>query len=300
MIPWAIYSVGVVLTLIGICISSIWFIVPGVAGLAAGVVLMYRRMRIQKLTGRKRKIQVLISAGSVLFFLCFPGFLAVEKGSPLVTLFFYGAVTGLVLYAAALCVYVAGRIVRHKIEAIIMKVADIEKHETDKAGRTGGKVRVLFRMEASGSLAEALIVNLGVMIIAAGLLFLLLLVRTIFTLGLFIAGIVVIALYLMIDRLVWERSGIRAVEVDPDGINFYRGRERIIVRVEAGQITGINVFRKLNRKVVNIMLGGSASRVMPGVTMFSGPRIRVTNDLFNDREFDEFIERLKAFMPAAR
>ena len=102
--------------------------------------------------------------------------------------------------------------------------------------------------------------------------------------------------YMLIDYLWWIKRGIRVVEVDAGGINLYRGKRLLLTRIEGGQITGVNRFDKLGRVIVNIMLGGAVTRG-PGVTLFSGPRLRITNDNFNNREFEQFVARAQKFAP---
>jgi hypothetical protein len=100
-----------------------------------------------------------------------------------------------------------------------------------------------------------------------------------------------------IDYKRWMKKGIQMVSIDTDGLTVYRGRELIQTRVDKKQITGINVFKKLNRRIVNILLGGYADKSLPGVTLFSGPRIRITDDAFREAEFGIFIEKLQEIKP---
>jgi len=147
-----------------------------------------------------------------------------------------------------------------------------------------------FSMAASrGSL---LVVNLGGIIVGIILLFLLLLVRTIFMLGLFIFGSIVIALYMLVDYLLWQKNGVRSVTVDGQGIILRRGEALAKARILKEQVNQINVYRKLNRVQVIIFTGGAPEKVAPGVTLFTGPRVRLTNDAFSDQDFQEFLKML--------
>jgi hypothetical protein len=148
-----------------------------------------------------------------------------------------------------------------------------------------------FSMTASRS--SLIIVNLGGIIVGGLLLLVLLLVRTIYSLALFIAGTGILAVYMAADYAVWNRRGIRRVDVDREGITLVRGNALKVERLDRGRITGIEVFRKLNRVKVVIYTGGASEKVMPGVTMFTGPRVLVTNDAFVDAEFEKFIGVLK-------
>ncbi|HEX7320912.1 MAG TPA: hypothetical protein VF399_11225 [bacterium] len=148
-----------------------------------------------------------------------------------------------------------------------------------------------FSMTASrGSL---LIVNLGGVIVGIILLLLLLFIRTIFTLGLFIIGSFIIALYMLVDYLMWHKNGVRMVTVDGQGIALRRGEALISSRILKEQVSQVNVYYKLNRAQIVIFTGGTPEKVAPGVTLFTGPRVRLTNDAFADRDFDEFIKTLK-------
>jgi hypothetical protein len=149
---------------------------------------------------------------------------------------------------------------------------------------------IFFSMTASrGSL---LVVNLGSVITGVILLFLLLLVRTIFTLGLFIVGSFMIAPYMLVDYLMWHKNGVRSVTVDSQGITLRRGEALISSRIMIEQFNEVNVYHKLNRAQVVIFTGGAPEKAAPGVTLFTGPRVRLTNDAFSDRDFDEFIRTL--------
>ncbi|MCK4352060.1 hypothetical protein KAW65_01485 [candidate division WOR-3 bacterium] len=154
------------------------------------------------------------------------------------------------------------------------------------------KQEEIFRMEASAS--SLLIVNIIGGIVAGGvLLFFLLAIRGLYASLIFIVMLLALALYFIIDYLRWRENGIRVIEIDESGINVYRGEQKQLSRIEASQITDINVFKKINRKVVNIILGGKVHKVLPGVTLFSGPRLRITNDAFEDKDFNTFVDRLK-------
>jgi hypothetical protein len=125
-------------------------------------------------------------------------------------------------------------------------------------------------------------------IVVLGLLFL----RRLFHPGLFVFTVIVLVLYMMIDYLLWLQRGIRRIELYDDRIVIYRGTREKSRCIQAGTITNIDVFSKLNRHVVNIMLGGKVDRPLPGVTLFSGPRVRITDDAFDEAQFQEFIIHL--------
>ena len=150
-----------------------------------------------------------------------------------------------------------------------------------------------FRMETSSGCLMAMI-NAIVLVIAILLGVLYGAARGIISPGYVCLVILVLTAYVSVDYWLWLTRGVRAVEVDRQGINIYRGKAMNLTRIAAEQISGINVFKKLPRIIVNIMTGGAEER-LPGITLFSGPRVRITNDAFNDREFNEFVERIKKF-----
>jgi hypothetical protein len=149
----------------------------------------------------------------------------------------------------------------------------------------------------TGSHSNLLIVNVSTMIIGTILLFFLLVIRLIYNPFIFIIGVFVLFGYLYIDFRRWVKKGIQIVKIDKEGITVYRGNKMQPVRIDARQITGINVFKKLKRRIVNILLGGYADSSLPGVTLFSGPRIRITDDAFDNAEFGIFIEKLRELKP---
>ncbi|MFA5804770.1 MAG: hypothetical protein WC879_08995 [Melioribacteraceae bacterium] len=151
-----------------------------------------------------------------------------------------------------------------------------------------------------GSRSYLFLVNIGAMIAGTIILFFLLIIRLIYNPFLFILGIFILFIYMYIDYKRWMKKGIQMVSIDKDGLTVYRGQELIQTRVDKKQITGINVFKKLNRRIVNILLGGYADSSFPGITLFSGPRIRITDDAFREAEFGIFIEKLRELKPELR
>ncbi len=152
-----------------------------------------------------------------------------------------------------------------------------------------------FRM--IGSRTYQLVVNIAAMIGGTFLISFLLVVRLIYSPFLFIVCIFILFLYLTIDYSIWLNKGIHMIEMDISSFTVYYGKEMIPARIDKRQITGINVFKKLNRRIVNIMLGGYADNTIPGVTLFSGPRIRITDEAFNESEFGIFVKLLYDMRP---
>jgi hypothetical protein len=151
-----------------------------------------------------------------------------------------------------------------------------------------------FHMAASSR--SLLTVNIAAVIIGGLLLAVFLVLRLFFAWPIFLVMLGILAAYMAVDYLVWQVRGIRWVLIDGEGMTIFRGRQNRKIRILNNQITGVNVFEKGARRVVNILTGGRAERLLPGVTVFSGSRIRLTDDAFNDREFGEFIEIVKGIV----
>jgi hypothetical protein len=162
----------------------------------------------------------------------------------------------------------------------------IEVAPTEQSFETTGT----FRMEASEKSLR--LVNCSAVIFGAILVFVLLFFRNIFTLGIFIFATCFILVFMIGDYLVWKKKGIRLIEVDANGINLYRGKTKQLQRIDASEITDINEFKKVNRRIVTILTGGQAVKV-PGVTLFKGSRVRIADDSFNNDQFTVFIEKIK-------
>ncbi|MEO0075461.1 MAG: hypothetical protein ABIK31_05055 [candidate division WOR-3 bacterium] len=152
-----------------------------------------------------------------------------------------------------------------------------------------------FRIQASKK--HLLTVNLGGIILGVFLLLLLLMVRHRYTLGLLIVGIGILIIYMLADYLIWQNRGIRIIEIDQDGITLYRGKNKTIQSIQRNQITDINIFKKLNRRIVTIILGGEVIKPAAGITLFKGERIRIADDAFDDNDFTVLIEKLKQLKP---
>lgn len=148
-----------------------------------------------------------------------------------------------------------------------------------------------------GSRTYLFMVNIGSMIMGIFLIFFLLVIRLIYNPFVFILCMFILFGYLYIDFKRWIKNGIQMVKIDKEGLTVYRGNKMQPTRIDARQITGINVFKKINRRVVNILLGGYADSSLPGITFFSGPRIRITDDAFAEAEFGIFINKLKELKP---
>jgi hypothetical protein len=152
--------------------------------------------------------------------------------------------------------------------------------------------RIDFRMEA----VEKSLLSLNSYALAAGGLFILvlLLLRNMWSIPTFLVMFLILFLYLAWDCLNWNKNGIRTVELKDGAFIFYRGNDMKATRVNYEEVSDINFFGKSNRRVINILLqGGKAFYPLPGITLFSGPRIRITDEAFDEHRFTRFMEILR-------
>lgn len=97
------------------------------------------------------------------------------------------------------------------------------------------------------------------------------------------------------DLILWLWRGVRIVELDSTGLNLRRVRSLRPMRIDSNQITGVYVTRSLDRTTVHILLRGASMKRFLGINMYSGPRIRMTIEPFDRKEFSEFARRMKDF-----
>lgn len=152
--------------------------------------------------------------------------------------------------------------------------------------------QIIFTIKASAK--NFIFVNLSGLILGVILLFIMLIIRNIYMTGLFFSGIIILGTYMLIDYMIWLKKGIRKIEIDNDGLNFYFGEENKLVRVNKKDITDVDIFKKLNRRILNIVVGGNVIS-FPGMTFFFGNRIRIPEDSFNEKEFTEFLKHFENY-----
>lgn len=149
-----------------------------------------------------------------------------------------------------------------------------------------------FHFEIETASKYLIYTNIGGFLGGILLLFLLSSLKRISNIYLFIVGIIIIFLYMFIDYIKWQESGIRKIEIEGNSIKVYRGKNKNLTTIPIEKITGIDIFSKLGRRIINIMIGGTILKPISGITLFSGPRIRITDDYFKDTDFDKFVEVL--------
>jgi hypothetical protein len=110
------------------------------------------------------------------------------------------------------------------------------------------------------------------------------------------AGLIVLGLiaYFVLDYILWQKRGIRQIEVDKKGVRIFRGKEMKVSAISPSEIKEVDVFTKMTRRVVHILKPGSKKlEAIPMFTFFRGPRERITNDAFDVDHFELFIILLK-------
>ncbi len=142
----------------------------------------------------------------------------------------------------------------------------------------------------SDSLPMQLFVKIVVTIIVGFFIYNLMKIRLLYSKQAFIVLFIIFLIYMFVDQIIWELKGIRVVFLTDKGIFLKRGKKFKEEFIPYSEITGIDKFEKINRKIVNILLGGKANKYLfSQITFFSGKRLRITNDNFNDSVFDTFL-----------
>ncbi len=150
----------------------------------------------------------------------------------------------------------------------------------------------VFELHATGPSKRILLLKalamMGIVLLMMGL-------RGILTLfsGALVAALM--GLYVIIDSLYWEQRGIRSIAVNAETVTIWKGRTRTMQQVARDRITAIGVYRKISLVRVVFFLGGGPLKIMPGFTYFTGPRIMLTNEYFDSREFKDFLAALEQF-----
>ncbi|MGE3063814.1 MAG: hypothetical protein AB7T10_09335 [bacterium] len=144
----------------------------------------------------------------------------------------------------------------------------------------------------SDSEKSQIFVNIGVSLFIGAIIYFLILIRGIFVAPIFFLIYLFVIAYMVIDFFVWRKTGIRMIFLNSEGMHIYSGQNEKEEFIPYSSMTNINLHKKGARKVMNILLGGSADRVVPGATLFSGKRKKITNDAFNDKNYEHLIELL--------
>jgi hypothetical protein len=98
------------------------------------------------------------------------------------------------------------------------------------------------------------------------LLLLLLFIRLLFHPLLFAIGLVIIAVYFIWDYRRWQKNGIWRLDLTEKGLWIFQNHQPQPLWLPWENITGIDIFQKINRYILTILTGGSRDQVLPGVT----------------------------------
>ncbi len=106
--------------------------------------------------------------------------------------------------------------------------------------------------------------------------------------------VLVVPLYAYIfgDLIHWLATGVRAVELESDGVNVVLPGNRPAKRIHVGEMGSVRISSTLDGKTVYILLHGATSRRFLWMEYFSGPRIRIPAAPFDKNDFTEFVKRI--------
>jgi len=88
------------------------------------------------------------------------------------------------------------------------------------------------------------------------------------------------AALLVLDAVLWTRGGIRSIELEPETLTMYRGRDLRESRLDRRSVISVRIKRRLGRGSVTIVLA-------------TGNRIRIRDDPFPAAEFHRLVEALR-------
>jgi hypothetical protein len=131
------------------------------------------------------------------------------------------------------------------------------------------------------------------------LLLVLLFIRLLFHPLLFAAGLIIMAVYFSWDYRRWQKNGIWRLDLTEKGVWIFQNHQPQPLWLPWENITGIDIFHKINRYILTILTGGTRDQEFPGVTLFSGSRLRVPNDAFSDQEYHQFVQALAKQYPGS-
>ena len=146
-----------------------------------------------------------------------------------------------------------------------------------------------FSITSSGR--RLLVVNIAGILGGGALLYLVLRVRG--ALGAFFPLWAVIILWLAGDWFLWRRRGLRELKIDGSRIEIVRGKTGISETMDISAVSEIWLHERGGRKSLQLLMGGRAFRIPGVLTLYPFPKLRLTNDSFDDAEFDELIDRLE-------
>lgn len=112
----------------------------------------------------------------------------------------------------------------------------------------------------------------------------------------FLVGCIILLSWLTADALWWFYRGVHELIIEDNQIRAICGKSRKEKIIKAAEITDFYVHQRLNRKTMQILLGNTVKKI-PGIyTYYPGPKLMLTSDAFNDKEFDEAIDKISALI----
>ncbi len=145
----------------------------------------------------------------------------------------------------------------------------------------------------SGKLSSLLAVNITGAVLGSVIMYVWMQIRTLRGWGPFFIVYFVFLLYLFADIMYWIYNGIQEIRLYDTFFEISRGKKHKIIRVQYSEITDINVRSRMTRVSLQILLGQKTVRI-PGIyTYYPGKKIWITNDAYNDNEFNSMMELLK-------
>lgn len=149
-------------------------------------------------------------------------------------------------------------------------------------------------VEIRGTLRSVIITNVCAAVGGALLLVLFIALLAGVPLALFPFFFACLVLYLVADTVNWIVRGIVLIRLDGEWLDIYRGASPSQTRIPVGQITDVHLHRRFGRQSLQILLGGEVVR-LPGVTLYPGRKIWVTDDAFDGKEFGRFAAAALAY-----
>ncbi len=110
----------------------------------------------------------------------------------------------------------------------------------------------------------------------------------------FMVSLPLLIIWLVGDVWVWNLKGVRELHISKEGIKVVRGVSSKVTFITPGEITDVHLHSSMNRKSLNILLGKKVVHI-PGIyTYYPGKKLHLFSDAFDDKEFDQAVERIFA------
>jgi hypothetical protein len=112
----------------------------------------------------------------------------------------------------------------------------------------------------------------------------------------YLGAIVLILIYLLIEQALWNKYGVRTIEINRKEIIISRGSEETKEYITISKIKQINTWKLFLNYTVKIKFDWRAYKTdLPKKKQKTG--INISQENFDKKEFKTFIEKLKLFAP---